>query len=169
LRHRRRLLAVLALATLTTAGCTVATRPSPAPVGDQATSTISAVTGALAAVGLQTVPNSRTYRPPEGPLLAAARRATVQATLAEDPGHGFIVVYALATPAAAQEAADDQASYIASGVGRVQFAPDAHFVLRVIGSTVVFFWWSPGASLDARTSLIEEALGTLGSAVEVRA
>ena len=130
---------------------------------------MTAVTGALAAVGLQTVPNSRAYRPPEGPLLAAAPRSTVQATLPEDPAHGFIVVYALATPAAAQAAAEDQAAYIASGIGRVQFAPDAHFVLRVLGPTVVFFWWSPGASLDARTSLIEQALGTVGSAVEVRA
>ena len=163
------MLAMLALATVTTVACTVATRPSPAPVGDQATSTITAVTGALAAVGLQTVPNSPAYRPPEGQLLAGAPRSTVQATLPDDPGHGFIVVYALATPAAAQAAADDQAAYIASGIGRVQFAPDAHFVLRVLGPTVVFFWWSPGASLDTRTSLIEEALGSVGSAVEVRA
>jgi hypothetical protein len=163
------MLVALALATATTSACTVATRPSPAPVGDQAGSTMTAVIGALAAVGLQTVPNSRTYRPPEGPLLAVAPRSTIQATLPDDPAHGFIVVYALATPAAAQTAADDQAAYIEKGIGRVQFAPDAHFVLRVLGPTVVFFWWSPGASLDARTSLIEEALGTVGSAVEVRA
>jgi hypothetical protein len=154
---------------MTAGACAVAPGPSPAAVGDQAGSTMAAVTGALAAVGLQTVPTSPPYRPPEGPLLASAPRSTVQATLPDDPGHGFIVIYALPAPAAAQAAAEDQAAYIASGIGRVQFSPDAHFVLRVLGSAVVFFWWSPGASRDSRTSLIEEALGTVGSGVEVRA
>jgi hypothetical protein len=162
-------LAVAALVAMSTAGCTVVSRPSPAPVGDQAGPTIAAVTGALATAGLQTATSIRPYRPPEGPLLAVAPRSIVQATLPDDPAHGFIVVYALATEAAAQAAADDQAAYIASGIGRVQFASDAHFVLRVLGPTVVFFWWSPGASVDPRTKDIEAALSTVGTAVEVRA
>lgn len=169
------LLALLAAAILAAAGCAGVTRTtfpplgsSPAPVGDATAATIRQVTGALAAVGLQGAEANRLYRPPEGPLLAAAPRSVVQAALPEDPSHGFIVVYALDSDAGAQAAADDQAAYVASGIGRVQFAPDAHFVLRVVGSTVVFFWWSPGAALDARTADIETALATLGTGVEVR-
>ena len=164
-----RLLVLIIAVALAGAACTVATRPSPAPIGDQAGTTISAVTGALAAAGLQTVNNSRPYRPPEGPLLAVAARSIVQAELPEDPAHGFIVVYGLGTAAAAQAAADDQAAYIASGIGRVQFAPDAHFVLRVLDSTVVFYWWSPGAALDPRAQSIEDALQKIGEPVEVAA
>ena len=164
-----RLLAFTIAVALAFAACTVATRPTPAPIGDQAGTTITAVTGALAAVGLQTVDDNRPYRPPEGPLLAVAPRSIVQATLPDDPAHGFIVIYALGTDADAQAAADDQAAYVASGIGRVQFTSDAHFVLRVLGPTVVFFWWSPGASTDARTKDIEAALSNVGTAVEVRA
>jgi hypothetical protein len=76
------------------------------------------------------------------------------------------VIYALASDADAQAAADDQAAYIATGPGRVQFTTDAHFVVRVVRSTVVFFWWSPGAALDTRTKDIEAALGTVGTEVQ---
>lgn len=166
------LLAAVLLAAAGCAGVSRTTFPplgsSPAPVGDATSATIRAVTGALAAVGLQAAEANRRYRPPEGPLLAAASRSVVQATLPDDPAHGFIVVYAFDSAEAAQAAAADQAAYAASGIGRVQFAPDAHFVLRVVGSTVVFFWWSPGAALDARAANIETALATLGTGVEVR-
>jgi hypothetical protein len=155
------------------AGRTRATFPaagsSPVPVGDATGPAITAVTSALAAAGLPAIPANRQYRPPEGPLLAAAPRSVVQATLPDDPAHGFIVVYAFDSPAAAAAAAQDQAAYIASGIGRVQFAPDAHFVLRVLGSSVIFFWWSPGAALDARTKSIEDALSTVGESVVVAA
>lgn len=168
-------IALLAAAALTAAGCAGGTRTtfpplgsSPAPIGDKASATTQLVIQALSAVGLPGVEANRQYRPPEGPLLAAAPRSVVQAKLPDDPSHGFVVVYALDSDADAQAAADDQAAYAASGIGRVQFAPDAHFVLRVVGSTVVFFWWSPGAALDARTADIETALTTLGTGVEVR-
>jgi hypothetical protein len=159
---------------LAAAGCAGVTRTtfpppgsSPAPAGDQTAATVTAVTGALAAVGLPAIDANRQYRPPEGPLLAAAPRSVVQATLPDDPAHGFVVIYAFDSAVAARAAADDQAAYIESGIGRVQFAPDAHFVLRVLGSTVIFFWWSPGAALDARTHSIEDALSTVGEPVEV--
>lgn len=173
---RRRLLALLAVASLAASACAGTTRTtfpplgsSPAPVGDATAATIRQVTGALAAVGLQAAEANRLYRPPEGPLLAAAPRSVMQVTLPDDPAHGFIVIYALASDAAAEAAAGDQAGYIASGPGRVQFTTDAHFVVRVLDSTVVFFWWSPGAALDARTKDIEAALATVGAAVEVTA
>jgi len=95
--------------------------------------------------------------------------SVVQATLPDDPAHGFVVIYAFDSALAARGAAEDQAAYIESGIGRVQFAPDAHFVLRVLGSAVVFYWWSPGAALDARAQSVEDALLTVGEAVEVAA
>jgi hypothetical protein len=167
------LVALLAAASFAASACAGTTRTtfpplgsSPAPVGDATAATIQQVGGALAAVGLQSVEANRLYRPPEGPLLAAAPRSVLQASLPDDPGHGFIVIYALASDANAQAAADDQAAYIATGPGRVQFTTDAHFVVRVVRSTVVFFWWSPGAALDTRTKDIEAALGTVGTEVQ---
>ncbi|MEO7663640.1 MAG: hypothetical protein ABIV26_00820, partial [Candidatus Limnocylindrales bacterium] len=84
-----------------------------------------------------------------------------------DLQHGLIVIYELANPEAATAAAHDQAAYVASGVGRVQFPPNSQFVLRVAGSTVVFFTWSPDTSPDARTPRIGDALSTIGVGVTV--
>lgn len=140
---------------------------SPAPVGQATAATRGQVIAALAAAGLQAIDAIRAHRPPEGPLLAAAPRSVLQATLPDDPAHGFIVIYALSSSTAAQTAAADHAAYIASGIGRVNFAFDTRFVLRVAGSTVVFFHWSPGAALDERTRSIEDALRTVGTEVQI--
>lgn len=176
MRTPRPLLVLLAVATLATTACTGTSRATfpplgstPRPVGDATAATAALVIQALSAVGLQGVDANRQYRPPEGAVLAAAPRSVVQATLPDDPAHGFIVIYALASDAAAQSAAENQAAYIASGPGRVQFTTDAQFLLRVVGSTLVFFWWSPGAALDSRTGDIGTALLTVGTAVEIAA
>jgi hypothetical protein len=167
-------LGLLLAAILATAACAAASRTtfppagsSPAPVGDATAATRGQVIAALAAVGLQAVDANRAHRPPEGPLLAAAPRSILQAALPDDPSHGFVVIYALSSDAAAATAAADHAAYIASGIGRVQFPADSRFVLRVAGSTVVFFSWSPGVALDERTRLIEDALGTVGTGVQI--
>jgi hypothetical protein len=169
-----RLALLLVIALLVTSACSAKPRTtfpplgsSPAPVGDATAATRAQVIAALAAVGLQAIETNRDYRPPEGPLLAAAPRSVLQATLPDDPGHGFIVIYALSSGAAAEAAAADHAAYIASGIGRVNFAFDSRFVLRVAGSTVVFFHWSPGAALDDRTPQIEDALATVGTEVPI--
>jgi hypothetical protein len=170
----RPLIALLAAASVGLGACAGTTRTtfppegsSPAPVGDATATAVRQVTAALAATGLQAVEANRLYRPPEGALLTAAPRSVLQATLPDDPTRGFIVIYALASDTAAEAAAQDQAAYVVSGPGRVNFTTDAHFVLRVLGSTVVFFWWSPGAALDARAKDIEAALGTVGVEVPV--
>lgn len=169
-----RLALLLVAAMLFTTACAARPRTtfpplgsSPAPVGEATSATKGQIVAALAAVGLQAVDANRAHRPPEGPLLAAAPRSILQATLPDDPAHGFIVIYALPSSTAAQAAAADHAAYIASGIGRVNFAFDSRFVLRVAGSTVVFFHWSPGAALDDRTRLIEDALGTVGTEVQI--
>jgi len=110
---------------------------------------------------------ARPYRPPEGALMTGAARSVLQATLPDDPDHGYIVIYSLGSAVAAESAAFDQARYIASGPGAIQFPPGSHFVLRIVGSTVIFFTWNPGSAPDTRTHLIEDALNTLGVAVPV--
>lgn len=137
------------------------------PAGSLAAATTAAVALALAARGLQSEPATRPYRPAEAPQFATAPRAVLRAILPDDPDHGLIVVYEFLGPAAAAEAASEQAAYIASGIGRVQFPPDARFLLRVVGSTAVFFSWSPANSSDPRIESIPVALETVGAGVPI--
>jgi hypothetical protein len=58
--------------------------------------------------------------------------------LPNSPGHGFITVYELGSDEAATAAAAEQQAYINSGPGRVQFRPDTQFILRRLGTTVIF-------------------------------
>ena len=99
--------------------------------------------------------------------MTGAPRTVLQAQLPDDPDHGYIVVYSLSSAVSAEKAAYDEAAYIASGPGGIQFPPGSHFVLRTVDTTVIFFTWSPGGSPDPRTHLIEDALNTIGIAVPI--
>ena len=141
---------------------------TPKPAGDATAATVTQVIAALQAQGLQAAVSDRAYRPAEGPLLAAASRTVIQVTLPQDPSRGSIVVYALASPAAAQAAAEDHAAYLAAGIGGgVQYPPGTEFVLRVVGSNVVFFNWLPANSPDPGTQQIATALQGVGTEVEI--
>ena len=174
---RASFLLALAASSLALAGCAsargVATFPplgsTPGPVGVATDSTAQQVIGALAAAGLPAAVTLRPYRPAEGALLAAAPRSVLQVTLPDDPNHGFVVIYALADPATALTAATDAAAYLASAPGKIQFVAGSHFIVRVVGATVVFFSWSPDNAPDARTHLIEDTLGQLGTGVQIPA
>jgi hypothetical protein len=172
---RRALVALVSLVTLAVAACGPAVAPrttfpplgsTPAAPGGATAATVRQVVGALAAAGLPAAESTRPYRPQEGPLLAAAPRTVVQATLPDDPNHGFIVVYAFESSAIAQAAAEDHAAYIRDP-GGIVIAPGSHFSLRVVGSTVVYFTWLPGAAPDPRTGSIEDALATIGIGVPI--
>lgn len=106
-------------------------------------------------------------RPAEGPILTYAPRAVYQAQLPADPEAGIIVVYELADPGAAAAAAADQAAYLASGPGRVQYPDAARHVIRVLGSTVIFYTWIPESAEDPLTPEVAAALATLGTGVDV--
>jgi hypothetical protein len=140
---------------------------TPASGGDPASATKALIIGALSTVGLQAVDAIKPYRPPEAPTLTGAPRSVIQVQLPDDPDHGFVVVYSLGSATAAEKAAFDQAAYVASGTGGIQFPPGSHFVVRTVDTTVIFFTWSPGGSPDQRTHLIEDALNTIGIAVPV--
>lgn len=107
------------------------------------------------------------FRPAEGPILSFAPRAVYQAQLPADPDAGVIVVYELADPAAAGGAAADQAAYLGSGPGRVQYPDPARHVIRVVGSTVIFYTWIPESAEDPKTPEVADALATLGTGVDV--
>jgi hypothetical protein len=145
----------------------------PATVGPgEATGTDVAATRtelarALGALNLQLADPQVPHRPGEGAAFAAARRAVFQVVLPDDPTHGFVSVYEFSDDRAAEAAGRDQAAYVASGPGRVQFVPDTRFVIRQVGPTVVFYAWSPLNSPDPRTGDIETALETVGLGIPI--
>ncbi|HWP62952.1 MAG TPA: hypothetical protein VNO86_05735 [Candidatus Binatia bacterium] len=159
------------------AGCGIAARqvtpppasPTPAPSISVAIGlTRYQVAGALAAIGVPIVDAPVPYRPGESPRLAAAPRLVVQAVVPDAPSAGFIVIYEFVDGTAATAAAEEMVRYVASGPGQVQFPTDARFVLRQVGSTLVFYVWSPGAAPSPTLAEIATALGAVGQGYEVR-
>jgi hypothetical protein len=138
------------------------------PAGAAAASTRSDIATALAAVGLQVEDVATPFRPAEAPRVAAAPRLVIRAVIPNDPDHGRIVIYEFLSNPDATSAAQEQAAYLASGVGRVQFTPDTKFTLRVVGSTVVFYAWAEANSPDpTRAAAVATALGSVGFEVQV--
>jgi hypothetical protein len=107
------------------------------------------------------------FRPPESLAFASAPRRVFQALLPDDPGHGFVSVYEFPDASVAAAAGQEQANYVGSGPGRVLFPLDARFVVRQLGTTIVFYAWSPGSSTDPRAVDIQPALETIGTAIAV--
>jgi hypothetical protein len=159
--------ALLLVSAIVLSACAAPTRPSPPPPGSATAATTKELIAALAAVGLQAAETNRPFRPPEGPVLAAAPRTVLAVSLPDDPDPGWIVVYALSSEDQAGRAAKDQAAYIASNTGRIQFANGTRFVLRLVGSTVVWFSWLPESSPDARTATIAQALEAVGTGIDI--
>ena len=136
------------------------------PAGSLTDATEAQVIAALGAVGLQAAEAQTPYLPPEAALFANAPRTVLQATLPDDPTGGFLVIYALQSPEAAAAAAADQAQYIASNRGGI-FSFAGRYVIRLVGSNVVFFMWLPDSATDPRTVKIEEALLSVGTEVPI--
>jgi hypothetical protein len=91
----------------------------------------------------------------------------LQVLLPDDPNHGSVTVYELSDATTADAAAREQAAYVGSGIGFVQFPPDTQFVIRTVGATVIFFSWSAANSPDERTRKIVSALETVGTGVPI--
>ncbi len=172
----RPLVRVLLLVPTLLAGCVFASSPpSSAPASPSSSPPISVavsqartqVQGALRAAGVGLIDARTPVRPAEPPALAAAPRAVLQAVLPADPSGGYIVVYELADPGAALAAGRELAAYVGTGPGRILYSPDARFVLRQVGATLVFFWWSPELSPDPETARVATALQLIGTEVAV--
>ena len=139
-----------------------------APAGPAAASTRAALADALGAQGLQLEDVVTAYRPAEAPRVAVAARLVVRVIVPADPDHGRILIYEFRDTGAATVAAQEQAAYVSSGVGRVQFPPQTQFTLRVVGSTVLFYAFSTADVPDPeRASGIATALAALGFEVTV--
>jgi hypothetical protein len=141
---------------------------TPPPAGVATDAARAAVVGVLGTAGFQATDPQQGYRPPEGPWFAAAPRTVLQVQVPNEAAPRFVVLYAFASPADAATAGADEAQYVSHGAGKVLFPIDARFVIRVSGSTAIFFTWSPG-SADPRTQSIEDALDTLGTGVAIPA
>jgi hypothetical protein len=107
------------------------------------------------------------FRPPEAPSMVGASRGIFQVVLPDDPAHGYLVVYAFRDVATAATAARDQATYIGSGPGRVQFPPDTQSVIRQVDTTVIVYSWSAANSTDSHAGSIATDLATVGIEVPI--
>ena len=167
-------LAVLVLA-LSLGGCGLGASGSastvtfpPGPAGPSASVsnavglTRQAIAAALAPVRLQLDNAQRPFRPSESRLTADAPRAVYQVVLPEDFDGGYIVVYEFRDAAAAVDAGNDLAGYLGTGAGRVAYPLDARHTIRQVGTTLIFYTWSPSTSPDPRSEEVAEALTTLG-------
>jgi len=144
-----------------------AASPTIAPVSDAAEQTAGLATFSLGQLGIQVQRPQTPYRPGESPTLATAPRIVLQAITPDDPTHGYIMVYDLGSTGAADTSAREYASYLGSGVGRVQFPTGTKFVLQRIGSTLIFYSWTPGGPDDQGAAAIARSLQSIGDAVPV--
>ncbi len=103
------------------------------------------------------------YRPGESPALIGLPRRLVQAVLPSDPAGGYVVIYEFAGPNEADAAGRDFLAYLHSGTGAIQYPPDEAYVLRRIGSTLVFFAWSPSVSPDPEVARMAATLEKVGN------
>ena len=129
--------------------------------------TLVQLDGALRANGLVLQSTLTAIRPAEPPSFAGVARWPFLAVLPEDPAGGYFVIYEFPDVTLAVDGGRDLAAYITSGPGRVQFPPDVRFVLRQVGSTLVFYAWSPASSPDPRTPDVAIALESVGSEVPI--
>ena len=168
--------AVLTASAVLLAACGIGASKAPIPtaapsptqvVSAGADATAGQVTAALRSAGIVAQPALVPYRPAEPPLLAAAPRVVLQAILPGDDAHGFIAIYDFADAAGAYAAGSQMAGYLASGPGRVQFPNDAKHVIRQVGSTIVFYTWSPANSPEAEAATVATALETLGLEIPI--
>jgi hypothetical protein len=156
--------AMLAFAVL---GCGSPPGATPGLPGDAGVATKQLVINALSGAGIPAADAIKPYRPSETPALIGAARSVIQAQLANDPDHGFIVIYSLGSAVAAEKAAFDQAAYVASPAGGIQFPPGSHFVIRIIDTAVLFFTWSPGTSPDLQQQHVEDTVSAIGIPVPI--
>lgn len=140
---------------------------TPVPVGDATAATRGVLVAAFASIGMVAAESARAYRPAEGPLLAAAPRTVLQVVTANDPEAGYVLIYAFPSEQVALAAAQDHAAYVASGPGRIQFPNDARHILKVVGNTVVSFWWTPAGAQDASVTEIENVIRLSVKGLEV--
>lgn len=167
-------LALAVLVVLVVAGCATPASPAAEPIPTPRATLSPAIVatqvqlaGALRAHGLILQTTDLVVRPGDPPSMTAVPRTAFRAVLPDDPEGGLIVVFELPDPGRAAAAASDLAAYVTSGPGRVQHPPDTRFVIRQVGSTIVFVAWSPASSPDPRTAAMAAAVASVGTEVPI--
>ena len=164
---------MLALATAVLAGCGAGAGGAPASppdasVGPSVTAgpavaqTRGAIAAALGGVAVQLGDAKTPYRPAESGRLRNAPRAVYQVVLPDQPDAGYIVVYEFPDGASAVDAGNEEAGYLGTGNGRVQFPFGTQHVLRQLGPTLILYSWVPSASSDPTAGNVAPALSKLG-------
>jgi hypothetical protein len=133
------------------------------PTGAAAQMTHDRVQVALEAASFQVRDPQTVFRSAESAALIAVPRRLIQAVLPSDPTGGYVVIYEFADNNAADAAGRDFARYLQSGTGAIQYPADEQFVLRRMGTTLIFFPWSPSVSPDPEVARMAAALEALGN------
>ncbi|HEY7131032.1 MAG TPA: hypothetical protein VH440_02215 [Candidatus Limnocylindrales bacterium] len=155
------------------AGCGLGAAASPASLapesigpaataGAAAAQTRGLIAQALQSVAVQFGDATRPYRPAESARLRDAPRAVYQVVLPDQPDAGYVVVYEFPDSASAVDAGNEQAGYLGTGNGKVQFPFGTQHVLRQVGSTLLLYSWLPSASSDPTAGKVADALNTIG-------
>ncbi len=170
--------AAVALAAVVLAGCGLGASGGPAatfppqsfgpagPVSAAVAQTRGEVVRALGARSLQVGDPQRPFRPPESARLAVAPRRVIQVLLPGDADHGYISIYEFRDVETARAAGEEEAAYVSSGPGRVQFPSDTRFTIRQLATTLIVFTWSPANAADPKlTGEIQAGLETIGTPI----
>ena len=136
---------------------------SPAPAGSAAALTRDRVALALQDASFQVQDPNTDFRTGETATLLGTPRRLLQAVIPSDPTHGFIVIYEFPDANAADAAGREFWTYLHSGTGGIGYPQDAQFVLRRMGSTLIFFPWSPSVSPDPAVARLASVLDGLGN------
>jgi hypothetical protein len=153
-----------AVATLAPPGATIGPARTVGPVVAQ---TRGDLVRALGTKNLVLQDSQAPFRPPEDARFTTTPRALYQVILPKSPDQGFIVVYEFPDPAAAAQAAREQAAYLATGPAKVQSPLGTRHIIRLVGPTVVLYSWVPQGAVDPLQPDIQTALETLGTGVAV--
>jgi hypothetical protein len=165
------LAAAVALAVVGGCGIGAAGVPASLPaasVGPSATAgadvqqTRGVIAAALRSVAVQFGDATRPYRPAEASRLRDAPRAVYQVVLPDQPDAGYIVVYHFPDASSAVDAGNEEAGYLGTGNGRVQFPLGTQHVIRELGPTLILYSWLPSASSDPTAGKVADALNTIG-------
>ncbi len=135
-------------------------------VTDASTAAQREIDRALGTIGLFSVVPRVPYRPAEAPRFAAAPRTVLQVSVPDVGTSEYISIYEFPDAQSAAMAAREQAAYVASPVGRVQFPTGTDFTIRQLGSTIVLYTFLPQAGLG-RSIEIAKVLRALGTVIEV--
>jgi hypothetical protein len=139
--------------------------PTRAPTGEAAQLTHDLIVKALGDASFQVHDPPNDFRPGESPQLYSVPRGLVQVILPSEPKGEYVVIYELSSANEADRVGRDFAAYLAGGTGAVQYPRDSRFVIQRLGSTLVFFPWSPSVSPDPRVAELAAVLDMIGTPI----